>query len=270
MVGDLIEGLAAEKLMRGNDEMDVGGGWLVRLQGWPVKKSAARAWWEKAQKQGEEAYLVERVLPSAAKGDEQAAVNAHLLRVIAAKFPKSIPVVYKTVLEKYPNLDSTPLAAALTRCSLPVKDKLDFLLTAAKHEKYAHLLPAFRAIRELDQKRFAALLLATIEGFKVGTLETYWTCPGAHLAALAVESDEPRVWPTLRHNLRAERLSLTEYAPGFGERVGQGYGERLTRHLVACGPQRPFDVAHRGGVTGGSGGAVAAMCVGNSLQRRHV
>jgi hypothetical protein len=210
VVGDLIEALAAEEMARGADGE---GGWLRRQQGHPITRAAAAEWFEKAKKVGEEPYFLDRVLTNP-KG-EHGRVNPYVLRVLATKFPASVPVVYKTVLEKHPNLDSTPLAVALSRCSLPVKDKLDFLLIAAEHKKYAHMLPAYRAIRELDQKRFDALLLATIEGFQVGMLEGYWTCPGAHLAALAVESDDPRVWPALGAvaerapvGLRMELLSL--------------------------------------------------------------
>ena len=65
MVSDLIEGLAAEELGRGAPGKDaVGGEWLGRQQGYPVTKRAAKKWWEKAQKVGEQTYLKERVLPA--------------------------------------------------------------------------------------------------------------------------------------------------------------------------------------------------------------
>lgn len=213
VVNHLLESLAAGELTRERHGVIVGDGALQRVQTPSITRTAAVEWFEKARKVGEETYFLDRVLTN--PKSELGYVNPHVLCVLAAKFPLSVPAVYRTVLDKYPNLNSAPLAAALTRCSLPVKDKLDFLLTAARHEKYVHTRPAFRAIRELDQKRFDALLLATIEGLRVGALDKYWTCPGAHLAGLAVESDEPRVWPTLTAvagrapvGLRMELLSL--------------------------------------------------------------
>jgi hypothetical protein len=207
----LLEGLSGELSERYVWQMS--GDWLGRRHDSWATRVAALKWFEKAQKIGEEPYLMGRVLIHPA-GDH-GYVNTVALRAIAAKYPKNLPGIYRTVLEKYPKVDSTPLAETLVRCPLPMKDKLDVLLGAAKHEKYEHLLPAFRAIRALDKKRFDALLLATIEGFTVGSLGKYWTCPEAHLAAMAVESDDPRVWPALEKaakrapvGLRMELLSL--------------------------------------------------------------
>jgi hypothetical protein len=218
VVGDLLEGLAAEELARGTDDKDVGGGWLRRQQGWPVKKSAALVWWEKAQKQGEEAYLLARVLPPAPKDDERAIVNVHLLRVIAAKYPKHVPTLYRKVLNERPDLDSWSLAKALAGGAIPAKDKLELFVAGAEHKDYAHRLPALREIKKLDQKRFDAILLATIESFPKDVSGEYWLCREGPIAGLAVESDDPKVWPTLEKVAKRSSLGLRmELLNHFGD-----------------------------------------------------
>ena len=141
----------------------VGGEWLGRQQGYPVTKRAAKKWWEKAQKVGEQTYLKERVLPARAQDGKAAQVNEHLLRVIAAKYPMHIPGLYQTVLDKRTELPSWGLAQALIRAKLLGKDKFDLLRTAVKHKQLAHRLVALEAFKELDNVEFTTLLLAAIE-----------------------------------------------------------------------------------------------------------
>ena len=69
MVSDLLEGLAAEELGTGHrlGKEEVGG-IVASPEGYPVTKRAAKEWWEKARKVGEEDYLKDRVLPAPATG----------------------------------------------------------------------------------------------------------------------------------------------------------------------------------------------------------
>ncbi len=209
VVGDLLEGLAAEELMRGTEDgEDVGGGWLRRQQGYRITKAAASKWWEKARKVGEESYLLDHVLPAEDKEGRQGQVSAHLLNVIQARYPKHIPSLYRKALDKRPELDSTMLASALLGCPLPATEKVDLLLYAAKHRDNNHRLPALNALKELDKKQFTSLLLATIESFPKDVPGSYWTCPEARIAKLAVATDDPQVWQTLEKVARRSALGL--------------------------------------------------------------
>ncbi len=124
LVGDLLEGLAGEELDRGANGKSVGGGWLRRQQGYGVTGEAAKAWWAMAEKVGEEQYLLDRVLPPVAKEGETLWPQTLPLRLIAVKYPKRLPDVYRTALEKRPDVQSWPLTEALGKSSLPAKDKL--------------------------------------------------------------------------------------------------------------------------------------------------
>ena len=197
--------------MRGADGEDVGGGWLRRQQGRPITKAAASEWCEKARKVGEEAYLLARVLPPAApatRDDRRVWVNSHLLRVIAVKYPKNLPALYRTALTERADLINWELAETLARSQAPAKEKIDLFVAGARHKKFEHRLPAFAALKELDKKQFDALLLASIEGLPLDVQEDYWSCPEAHVARLALDSDDPRVWAALETAVRRSALGL--------------------------------------------------------------
>jgi hypothetical protein len=218
VVGDLLEGLAAEELMRGTNGEDVGGGWLRRQQGYPITAAAASQWWERARKVGEEAYLLEHVLPAGNKEGRHTEPSAQLLRVIMAKYPKHIPSLYKRVLDKRPELDSWTLVDAVLQMKLSDKEKLDLFLHAAKHKDTNHVLPALRAIKQLDKKQFNSLLLATIEGFPNDVPGPYWKCREAFIAGLAIESDDARMWQALEKVARRSALGLRmELLNHFGD-----------------------------------------------------
>ncbi|HKI31086.1 MAG TPA: hypothetical protein VKA46_04420, partial [Gemmataceae bacterium] len=189
VVSDLLEGLAGQEIDRD---------WVRRLQGYAVEKAAAKKWWNEARKIGEEAYLLKHVLPAAAGKDDPGQIDGHQLQVIMAKYPKDLPTLYRTVLDKRPELDSETVSEAVCRSTLPAKEKLDLFRYAAKHKDRWHCLNAFDALKNLDKKEFNALLLATIEAFPDDVPGPYCECTEAIIATrFAVECDDPRVWSAL-------------------------------------------------------------------------
>jgi hypothetical protein len=209
VVGDLLEGLAADELMRGANGENVGRGWLRRQQGYPIAVAAASQWWERARKAGEERYLLDHILPAKKTNQsDHGQVSTHLLNVILAKYPKHVPSLYRTVLDERADLDSWVLTKAVLRCNLSNKEKLDLFLYAAKLENNTHRLPALHAIKDLDRKQFTELLLTIIEGFPRDVPGPYWKCPEAYIARLAIETDDPRVWQTLEKVAKRSALGL--------------------------------------------------------------
>jgi hypothetical protein len=234
VVGDLLEGLAAEELLRGTDQGDADKGLFPRQQGWRVKSDAATQWWEKARKIGEETYLLDRVLPPAPQKWQHEYPNKHLLRVLAARYPKRIPELYRTVLDKRPELISWTLVEALVKCPVPAKDKLDLVLTGARHWDYDHRHPALHALKDLDKKQFDALLLATIESFPTDVKGEYWTCREPHIARLAIESGDPEVWTVLEKVAKRSKLGLRmELLSRFHDRRNPRWRVERLRLLAA-------------------------------------
>lgn len=197
---DLIGGLAAEHIAG----LGIGDNDSERF------KRAAAGWWEKARKQNEETYLLENILPPPPPAEKGTTVspNSHILRVIATKYPKQLSTVYRTVLDKRPEVHTLELVETLAKSSLPAKDKIDLFAYGAEHKDYFHRLWALGALKDLDKKRFDALLLATIESFPKATRGKYGYCPEGQVAALALESDEPRVWPALEKAAKRASVGL--------------------------------------------------------------
>jgi hypothetical protein len=208
VAGDLLEGLAGEELDRGAGGKSVGGGWLRRQQGYRVTPEAAKAWWAKTEKVGEEPYVLDKVLPPVAPEGRTLWPRPLPLRLFVAKYPNRLPELYRTVLDKRPDVQSWPLAEAVTKSSLPAKDKLALFEVAGRHKDLDHRLPALRALKGLDAKRFDALLLATVEGLPKDVTEDYWKCREAAVARLAVASDDPKVWAALEAAIRRAAFGL--------------------------------------------------------------
>lgn len=208
IAGDLLEGLAGEELERGADGKNEGKGWLRRQLGYRVTTEAAKTWWAKAEKVGEERCSLDRVLPPTAKDEESVWPQPLLLRRITTKYPKRLPEVYRTVLEKRPDVHSWPLAEAVAQSSLPAADKLDLFEAAGKHKDLTHRIPALRELKSLDPKRFDALLLATVDGLPEDVKGKYWTCQEATAARLVLLSDDPKVWAALEKAVQRASLGL--------------------------------------------------------------
>jgi len=86
----------------------------------------------------------------------------------------------------------------------------------------------------LDQKQFDALLIATIEGFKVEMWKHYWTCPAAHLASFAIDCDDPQVWRVLEKVAKRSPVGLRMELVGLFSRpcMSRRRTERL-RYLAS-------------------------------------
>lgn len=235
VVGDLVEGLAAEELARGEGDDDVGGGWLRRQQGYPVKKAAVEAWWAKARTEGEESYLLARVLPAAGKrkAGEQIYVRPHLLTILSAKYPQHIPALYRKVLQERPEVGSWELATAVRDSKLPMAEKTGLLALGAGHKDFRHRLPALQFLSKLDQERFTTHLLNSLENLPADADQAYWMCSEAHMARLALQVDDPRVWTALVKAVKRSSFGLRmELLSHLGNRAVKHHrAERL--HLLA-------------------------------------
>jgi hypothetical protein len=196
VVSDLLSKLAGEEL-----EISL----ADRSKGMMLDKAEALRWWNEARKVGEEAYLLAHVLPARKVG---AALNQHQLKVIQKKYPKDIPALYRTVLDRRPDLESGWLVAAIRKCNLSSREQLELLSRGAEHTQMKHRLPALDLIMDLDTKRFDTLLLATIEAFPQDVQGEYWNCPEGNISLLAIDSDDPRVWRALEKVAKRSAVGL--------------------------------------------------------------
>ncbi len=193
IAGDLIKGLADRDLIRGSEHT--------------VQKSDALKWWETAKKGGEESYLFDGVLPQKNK-EERVVINEHCFAALNYKYPQRIPSLYRTVLETRPDVQSWEFAEAIAQSKQSDKNKIELFLLASHHADFRHRLPGLRFLSKLDPKSFGRILTETLENIPVDVAEKYRTYTGAHFVALAIESDDPRIWPVLEKVVHRSSLGL--------------------------------------------------------------
>ncbi len=207
IAGDVLEALAGMELVRGDKDTIAGRGWLRRHQGWPVLKSDALKWWETAKKRGEESYLFDNILPPI-KEDERVAIAELRMAILKHKYPQRVPTLYRTVLETRPDVQSWEFAEVIAQSKQSDKNKIELFLLASHHADFRHRLPGLRFLSKLDPKSFGRILTETLENIPVDVAEKYRTYTGAHFVALAIESDDPRIWPVLEKVVHRSSLGL--------------------------------------------------------------
>jgi hypothetical protein len=205
IASNLLEGLAGENL--GEDG-------LRAARGNVAAKDKARAWWDKAKKEGEEAYMLGRVFLR--KGDWP---NDYALRVLVKKYPRRLPEVYRTLLDKRPQMQSRPVVEALARSEVPREKKLELYAYAGHHKNLEHRRAAFWQLKELDHERFVQLLIETLDGLVPTPAEPYWLCSEAAFANLVASTETAAAWQALKRaakradpGLRVEILNVMSYA----------------------------------------------------------
>jgi hypothetical protein len=196
VVSDLLQELAGE---------EVGKDWLRRQQGYAVERTDAEAWWDKASKEGEEAYLLAHVLP---KGEKSEWPDSSMLSIITEKYPKYLPDLYKTVLDARPKMQSWPLAEAVAKSSLPKHKQRELFLYAARHKNLAHRRLGLSHLQKLDPQQFMTILLETLDALPKKPTEPYWHCPEAGFAHLVLATDDPRVWSMLEKVAKRSDVGL--------------------------------------------------------------
>jgi hypothetical protein len=173
-----------------------------------VEKDDVRKWWAEARKKTEEAYLLDRVFPPKSADGEPVQPRVPLLNIIIARYPGDIPALYRKVLDQRTDVDPGSWAFVIENLKLPKKDKLDLFLHAAGHKEWMHRVPALAAIRNLDRKRFNALLLPALEELPRDVSGPYWICSEAGIADLVPDSDDPRVWAALEKAAKRASVGL--------------------------------------------------------------
>jgi hypothetical protein len=211
LVSDLIEGLAGKTF-----EREIAEDWPGCQKG-VLDKGEVKKWWEQASKIGEEQYAVDHVLPRKSGEEDGKVKTDHLLHLIALKYPKRLPKLYRTVLEEHPSVSSFELAHAIGKSKLTKQEKLALFLDTAGRPNTKHRFNAIYQIKNIDKERYTKLLLETLENLPQDIDQGwYLTCPEARYANLASESVDPLIWKALEKATKRAcvglRCELLNYA----------------------------------------------------------
>ena len=130
------------------------------------------------------------------------------MAILKHKYPQRIPSLYRTVLETRPDVQSWKLAEALAESKQTYKLKIELFLLASHHENEKHRLTGLRFLAKFDPKSFDRILAETLENIPEDVSEQYRTYTGAHFAALAIESNDARIWTVVEKVVHRSSLGL--------------------------------------------------------------
>jgi hypothetical protein len=186
-----------------------------------------RAWWAKASKGSEEAYLLARVLPAG-----ESRMNDHMLHVLTAKYPRHLPRLYRTILDKRSDVYSEAVAQAITRSSLPHATKVELFVHGTRNKYPDHRVAAFTELAALGSPCFRDLLIKALSSFPRYPSEdrAEWS-----IAMLVQYTDDRRVWQTLEKVARRSGVGLRmEIISASGAFAGTGiWRQRRLAFLTA-------------------------------------
>jgi hypothetical protein len=185
VVSDLLQELAGE---------DLGKDHVRRLQGWSVERPDAQAWWDKAQKVGEEAYLLEHVFPA---DKESMWLSNLMLEIISQRYPQHLPTIYLTILDERPKMQSWPIAEKVSQSSMPVDKQRELFLYAANHKNLLHCRSGLQHLQKLDPAQFLNILLDRLDSLPKTPTHQYWGCPESGLAHLVMQTNDAKAWTKL-------------------------------------------------------------------------
>ncbi|MEZ6142426.1 MAG: hypothetical protein R3B84_17850 [Zavarzinella sp.] len=191
IVCDLLSDLSGWRLPRETKSGEVvEGEW--RHSGYRLNKAVVDQWWKETSKKNEEDYMAEFVLPSANKDREFFELNRVLLYVIQKKYPLRLPEIYRNLLEKRPEVESSLIAEAVLQSKLSDKEKVKIYSIAARHRQFDHRYDALSALSQMDhQGQFDKLFLDTVAEFPVSTAKRTAFPQLISISSLAVNSKNP-------------------------------------------------------------------------------
>jgi hypothetical protein len=218
-VNDVVIGLIGQLAWGGLD-------WDSR-QGYAAEKAAASAWFEKARQQGEEAYLLAHIVSYDPNNPEP---NVAAVRIIASRYPKNLPALYRTILEQRPFMADSWLAKAVGDSALPREEKLALFLETAKGDNLAQRASALWQLKDLDKQAFLKQLVQTV-GDLTSPAGQFWNYPKGGFTELVMQTDDPAAWTALRQAAAKVNVGLRMQ---FLAPLEQAYiGQSQRRHGLA-------------------------------------
>ena len=170
-----------------------------------TEKDEVTQWWKSAQKLGEEAYLLERVIPP--KNEQGHGLpDRTAFRLIGLKYPKKLPAVFREILEKRPDLNSVGLSGEVAKSALSVPEKVELLKFAIKYK--AHRGSALHDLSAIDNRLFSKLLTTAIEELPNDYLDDCMYYDPIKIGLLVMKTDDPAPWQSLEKYLKPASLHV--------------------------------------------------------------
>lgn len=202
--GPLTVGHLCSRLLYDLSARSIGGGYWEK-RGDRLKPDEARKWFEKAQKVGEEKWLLHHAVPKDGGGvivNEEGRPETLIVRVLGAKYPARFPGVYRELLNlparssEWSRLINPAALVATSR--LTRAQKLELLDEGLQAADVGHQVLSLSVIAELDPPRFRKSLLDLLRALQVHTwLWKVELVRVDHLVRLAEASADRSCWDAL-------------------------------------------------------------------------
>jgi hypothetical protein len=216
VVRDLLQSLAGQ---------EVSSEWQRSHEG-RVDQGDVEAWWADARKAGEEAYLTGHVFGLPANDNVS---NRMVLDVLAHKYPKRLPELYRRMLKDRPGMLGWELGSAVAGSALPRETKRELFLEATRCTGPAIRIDGIWRLWDIDRTKGTECLIAELATLPETPADDYWKCPETRLVYLVAHVNEPGVWGALEKAVR---------------RVDVGFRMEFLRDLLWNDPPAVVRTAH--------------------------
>jgi hypothetical protein len=200
---DLTVGHLCSRLLYDLSARTIGGGngeeYMDRLE--PEK---AREWFIAAKKIREEKWLLDHAIPKEANKPNKpieaqwAEAEAHIGRVIAAKYPSRLSEIYRATLKGPMPGSLEDHVPSILASKLPREQKTALLVEGASSEDVKHRFFALTGLARLDQPQFRKNLLLTLKQIEKQAKEKKpWIIETHELVPLVERADDRACWHAL-------------------------------------------------------------------------
>ena len=173
----------------------------LREMGKDLSREKALAWWAGAKKEGEEKYLVRKVIP-----DETSSIRpkTQLIRVIELKYPHRLPDIFVELRKSEPHrMTLAPYVEALVRSPLPAATKKQVLLDALDSNLWSWKAEAIAGLQPLDAAEFHKQLIAHLADLPAEFHEKDFLHDWFDVSAQVVSrTDDVKVWEAVSKYMR--------------------------------------------------------------------
>lgn len=216
IVSDLLEELAVADLGRESR----------RGENHFVDKAKAEAWWKEARELGEEAYCLRHVVGAS---PDAGGTHQLMLDIIAKKYPRHLPALYRKILDERPKMSGWAVADAIVRSDVSKVEQRELFLKAAASKNVDRRCEGLAYLHDLDPKRFDAIMIVSI-----GEIEDSPLGYDARFAQLAQETANADVWAALQGvAARAFPPARQGYIDAVGNQEKRKPGDKRRLHFLA-------------------------------------
>ena len=169
-------------------------------------KAQAEQWWAEASKQGEEDYVVGRVLPIEGV---QRGINDDYLEIVGAKYPGRLGGIYAEQLKQPPQAGDEAIVKAIVKNpSLAQEEKVKPLHAGAEHPDLARREQAITGLLALDPTDGETRLIRELDRLPTTLDRPASSSPVVQIGILVRRANQPAAWEAYERAIQRADVAL--------------------------------------------------------------